>query len=373
MGDLLVSKINRSCKKKSQEIMKKITLTLITLFSALALHATTWIVDNNQGADTDFKTVKEAHDTSMVADHDTLFLVPSATTYDASFGNSGVTRPLTFRGIGYKHLENELTSHTYQNGEISKLSIAVKADSVSLLSLQVGVTFLSRDNAFAGDAVRHFRMKNCLSNGISFTSGNDTDFYFEGCIINGINFRSSSRLTNIIFQNCSINKFSTGSGQFFRSFNLVFDHCIVFGQSPITSIAASNPFRYSNCILPRINSVNTSASTPLSLTPIYNFCVFADENVRVRGGNNVKGALPVNVFVQTDEQFIYSNESALVLSVNSPAKGAGFDGVDAGIFGGDFPYVISGVKNMPLVTEVLNETVVNSIGGINVRVKAVAR
>ena len=45
-------------------------------------------------------------------------------------------------------------------------------------------------------------------------------------------------------------------------------------------------------------------------------------------------------------------DNGLILAPGSPAIGAGFEGVDCGIFGGNNPYVLSGIPPIPSIFEI---------------------
>ena len=59
-----------------------------------------------------------------------------------------------------------------------------------------------------------------------------------------------------------------------------------------------------------------------------------------------------------------------MLADNSIAKGAGEGGTDCGAFGGDEPYVLSGLPSGPIVYELSMPSQVSGSSTLNVRVKA---
>ena len=60
----------------------------------------------------------------------------------------------------------------------------------------------------------------------------------------------------------------------------------------------------------------------------------------------------------------------LVLKTGSPAIGAGMNGVDCGIFGGNQPYVLSGIPPIPSIFEINYTAVGSSAVPIQVNLKA---
>ncbi len=58
------------------------------------------------------------------------------------------------------------------------------------------------------------------------------------------------------------------------------------------------------------------------------------------------------------------------LATNSPAKGVGENGTDCGAFGGDEPYVLSGIPLVPTIYELKVPQTVSQGGTLNVQIKA---
>lgn len=58
------------------------------------------------------------------------------------------------------------------------------------------------------------------------------------------------------------------------------------------------------------------------------------------------------------------------LAAGSPAKGAGVGGIDAGAFGGDMPYVLSGIPTVPNIYQLTVPSQVPQNGTLNVQIKA---
>jgi len=67
------------------------------------------------------------------------------------------------------------------------------------------------------------------------------------------------------------------------------------------------------------------------------------------GNGNVNGVAMANVFVGYPTQGSLSNDARFQLKSGSPAIGAGYNGADAGMFGGTNPYRLSGIPPMPAI------------------------
>ena len=66
----------------------------------------------------------------------------------------------------------------------------------------------------------------------------------------------------------------------------------------------------------------------------------------------------------------YSFDAQYQLAVNSPAQGAGVNGVDLGIFGGTTPYKLSGIPDLPLIYELNVPDEANGSINVNIKVRA---
>lgn len=79
----------------------------------------------------------------------------------------------------------------------------------------------------------------------------------------------------------------------------------------------------------------------------------------------------------TNMYFAYPNnpnnlqeDARYQLAPNSPAKGAGENGTDCGAFGGDDPYVLSGIPSIPSIYQLTVPNQVPQNGTLNIQIKA---
>ena len=63
-------------------------------------------------------------------------------------------------------------------------------------------------------------------------------------------------------------------------------------------------------------------------------------------------------------------DNGLILNAGSPAIGAGYSGEDCGMFGGNWPYVLSGIPAIPAIFEIENSGIGTSTTPIQVNLKA---
>ncbi len=86
----------------------------------------------------------------------------------------------------------------------------------------------------------------------------------------------------------------------------------------------------------------------------------------IPSGNNNQTSIDIStLFIGTG-----STDGQWQLKPGSPAIGAGIDGVDCGMFGGDEPYVLSGMPAIPSVYEFTTAGTGSNNSGLNVHVKA---
>jgi hypothetical protein len=92
--------------------------------------------------------------------------------------------------------------------------------------------------------------------------------------------------------------------------------------------------------------------------------------------NNIATGSPIpsgngNVLsVNVDALFENYIQNDFHLKSNSPAKGAGLNGVDCGIYGGSMPFVDGGAPGLPLITKFDSDLSGSKQNGLNVHVKA---
>jgi hypothetical protein len=76
---------------------------------------------------------------------------------------------------------------------------------------------------------------------------------------------------------------------------------------------------------------------------------------------NIQNANLTNVFEDwTNVSASFSTDSRLQLKAGSPAIGAGFGSVNMGAYGGSFPYVFSGIPNVPSIFKLNTPAIVTS-------------
>ena len=101
-------------------------------------------------------------------------------------------------------------------------------------------------------------------------------------------------------------------------------------------------------------------------------------NVLSLSGNSVSVTVRNTNMMDVDMSTVFlgpiesSTEGQWQLKDGSPALEAGVNGVDAGMFGGSTPYVLSGIPSIPNIYELNVDEVGTSEGGLKVTIKVKA-
>jgi len=139
--------------------------------------------------------------------------------------------------------------------------------------------------------------------------------------------------------------------------NAIATNCIITYNS---TSGYSNNTTYNNCIFLDATFQNNPSNSS------FNYCVFVDNGViGIPTGTNHFGADATTLFEGTTDN---SPDGAWQLPETSDAKGKGAGGIDCGIFGGDDPYILSGLPPVPLIYEMNTPSTVG--GTLNVNLKA---
>ena len=337
---------------------KFFTLTLIACLLNIVAFAKIWRVNNNQNITADFTTLQAAHDGSSSGD--TIYLESSPTSY----GALNCTKKLTIIGTGYFLDENQ------------------GLQAFTLPSIVAGITFTTGS---AGSGIE----------GVS-TRGSAINIYVNDVVV---------RRNNLGSPNGAILDWSTGVIGIYSSVSniLITQNCAlqVQNNSSSTGILITNN-------LLAANGYGGDATTENALNLHVNTVAIVKNNVTRRGGmvvynsnltnnimyrgsyagsgnlssNNISNATQfgttdgnqsnidmVSVFLGTG-----SYDNFFKLKTGSPAIGAGYGStqqlpVDAGLYGGSTPYVLSGIPAIPSIYFFKNQPVGSNSDPIDVQVK----
>ena len=316
--------------------MKKLTFVLILVIFSLtenSLYATKWRV-NNSGVPADFTTAQAVINSSSVMNGDTVYFESSMTDY----GNMTLTKRLVVIGPGYFLSENDSTQAEMKP---ATLSLVIFTDG-SQGSIIKGMTFVS----YTSIQVSRITLEN---NNLSdlYVSGGTGHIIIRNYIYYVIINNNSDNVllcSNIITRSANNNLYPSISMSYASAtiMNNIFLGYIyisnsIFRNNISLSTSAPDCFVPTNCLIEN----NIGASTQ-----------FGTEN------GNQQNVDMSTVFMNTG-----STDGKYILKAGSPAIGAGTGGTDCGIFGGNYPYQLSGIGSMPSVWYM-------NMNGNNVTVKA---
>lgn len=322
--------------------MKVHIYSLLLFVFTFSLQANVWRVNNNDST-AHFSDITIAHDDANVQDGDTLMVEGSNTPYS----DLTCIKKLTIIGPGYLLNTNYQTANMLpakvssiyfdkgsEGSSVIGISFTLNAGSTPIIGTDdINVIRCSINAYLPIRNVKNIRVINNYMAGV--------DDYYNGTSV----FSDVYIKNNIIRNKMGI----TASSNF-----IAFDNNILLGES-----YGFNAEYFRNNIITR---------------SFINMSVNSGNNSNNIGTNNMLEGNNINV-ENIDSLFIGgdSPDGKYMLSENSAAKAAGFEGTDCGIFGGDEPYVLSGIPPLPTIIELEVDDATTLDEGLKVKVKIHAK
>jgi hypothetical protein len=359
---------------------------LFILCSSTAINAKVWRVNNHPQVDADFTTLQTAIDSASWGD--TLYIEASPTNY----GNGTFNKKLIVIGAGYWHAQNDSLQDYQEESWVKQLAfnegsegseisglyvyygdfgssqnwklIAINTDSISIMRNYI-YGYASGNSTYAGfsvflsDSVSGVVVQqNWINTVIYDTYGSSNgDGTVRGIYISGIPI-------NTIIRNNLIRSYRTGSRGSYRSIDftsydqncdLIINNNVLWG-----SLYATHSLLVNNILVEggfSNGSGNQTANNLCSETQ------FPDVN------NNQQNVVMDSVFVDYDKYI----DNGYFLKPNSPAKNAGINGGDCGVFSYDYqcePYVLSGLPAIPSIFKATYTTVGTTELPVNIKARS---
>ncbi|MDN5203866.1 NosD domain-containing protein [Fulvivirgaceae bacterium BMA10] len=355
--------------------MKKnfILTTIVLLWVVVVSEATIIQVNNNPGTSADYSSLQEAIDNANTGD--TIYVAGSPNAYDGTT-LIRLNKGLVIIGPGYFLGENPNTQALNQTAKIYQMEIGESADNAIIMGLDFDVT---------GQITT--KISNRRRDGTLGTAGPSGLTLFRNKLDN---IRVSHGTNIIIEQNYILSGNSVHSIVIVdpASNILIQNNILITTWSTSHSINGSGD-TFSNTII-RNNVMNMGIEDLNGVEIINNIFLdqgFFDDCDNNQIKNNVFTApesvvIPTsstgntlldNVFSVTQSEVFLIDapviDSEFQLGDSSPASGVGFEGVDAGAYGGAAPYVISGLPPIPSIYELTTNGIGSASEGINVRIK----
>ncbi|MCH7402232.1 hypothetical protein ACFOUP_18500 [Belliella kenyensis] len=298
-----------------------------------------------------YATLQEAH--NFASEGDTLMVEGSTIEY----GNLEMTKRLTVIGTGYFLLENPNTSASNTLSIFNVIYVKATAKG----SVFIGLVFGTRNgnHTFLIEADDLLIMRSLISNNLqiwntvknikiiqNYFSRTGSSVFFMGTANLGF--------SDITFDNNILNgNLTAGFSSIQRTFTSIQNN-ILNGSVDITTTT----FR---------NNIITSQNTNYTINSSNN------QNNLFRG-NNPLATINGNQIYNENQLFVgptsASTDGQYVLKSDSPYLTAGYQGAQPGIFGGNTPYVLSGLPAIPSIYELDVATFGSQENGLNIKIKA---
>jgi hypothetical protein len=293
------------------------------------------------------------------ASGDTVYVHGSPIAYPAVT----INRRITLIGAGYYPTNTQFNVATY----ISSITLDSTAFNVPIFNSRfIGLRFNSLS---VSDPTFGILVERCHG-AIYYYGGNG--WIIQNNILSGFSSNFSGGVTNLLLRNNLI----TGSIQLGPlATGMLIDHNV---------FAGSSAYIYSGSYATISNNIFYNSSQSVNGSPL-SFCSFS-KNLTVAsvpdvlpygtntGSGNINNADPANLFNGTIGTISFPQVTTYDWTIKntSPAKNAGTDGTDLGIYGGVKPMPnLTGVAPIPQVTLLnINNTSVQLNGTLNYQLKA---
>lgn len=305
--------------------MKKTLLLLfVFLLGTAQIFAAKLRVNNRSGINANYTSLSAA--ISAASAGDTIYVEPSSSSY----GSVNLTKKLTIIGNGYFQTPTTpLVGNTTLQADTNESvlgSFSFSAGSAG--STVMGVVF--NNYIYLYDSSITLK-RNCFMNYY---------LYFYTGVLNNIDIRQN------LFYSAAVTYYSPSVSTNINFQNNIFFNTTFSLPTGLSGFAQNNVFSGStlNCYN---FQVNNNIMITGSFTP--NNCVYFN-NIGTstqfgNANNNQQNVGTATLFAH----YTTGTETRYTLSPTGPGIGAGFNGVDVGIFGGPDPYKLSGIPPVPTI------------------------
>ena len=351
---------------KAKSILSTIACFLLIINS----YAKIWRVNNNSSVTANFTTLQAAHNSGSVVSGDTLHLEPSPNSY----GSATITKKLIILGNGY---------FLDENLNLQAVPISSKVDGINFNNGAQGSVLMGLD--FRSSSVNIY-CSNIVIRRCKFSSPNGaTPDWSTGNI--SVQYQSNIYPTpadNIIISEnygviISVNFPSNGVliTNNFVAYGLAYgentaNQCLTLHADAVALIK-NNIFRRGRIVAYNSSFTNNImvngsfiGSGNLISNNLANATQFGSDNDNQTNVNMTTVFVGAGTGISADGQW--------KLKIGSPAIGAGFGStpttpIDAGMYGGDKPYVLAGIPPIPSIYYFTNQPVGSNNDPIDVTIK----
>jgi hypothetical protein len=327
--------------------MKAFISTAILCLTGMVINAQNSIALQTKGTTVFYQVLDSA--ITHALDGDTLYLSGGV------FGVSGtLNKRLHLVGVGHHPDSTKSTSSTNLLSELKLGSGSARGSITGInmasnyISIQGSLDnyIISRCNLSISSSTNNVSNLLCIENVLKNIdiNGNNNIFYNNIIQESGLRFGTSNTLKNNIFL-----------GVYFLSYNGLINYSLfennIFlnGSNDFTGNVYSNSFK-NNLFLTNFN-LNRNSN-------------FGIGNL----GNQPQSSVFIN---QSGNTFDYTHDYHI--NPDSPAKNAGTDGTDIGIYGGLFPWKEGSVPFNPHIQSLILDSKTDKDGNLNVKIKVQAQ
>ncbi|HNV30465.1 MAG TPA: hypothetical protein PKJ83_15070 [Cyclobacteriaceae bacterium] len=343
--------------------MKILFLTCL-LLPSITSFGKIWIVDSNAGSTAkDFTNLQAAHDGATAGD--TLYLIGSPVNYITT--KVTVTKKLIIIGPGYFLSENPDTQtnvasaflNNTAGGVCEELEFAAGSEGSVLMGIEIiGRLVINTNNILIKR--NHIRQEGAC--GLTMVTINGSNILFVQNFVDG-NLNAPVPLIQVAAGKSGI---AIGNNYFFHSCSGCGGGVLALESPSTSSLEVSNNIfvggiNVANAIVQN-NFFNSDNSFTASASLVRNN-IHTNGYLPAGNGNINSSSLGLR-FVDTG-----STDGRWKLKPTSPGLGAGFGGVDVGIFGGPEPYVLSGIPPIPTIYSLAAPAVGEKNTGLPIQIK----
>ena len=314
----------------------------ISLLSTAA-QAKTWRINSDPEAKADFLSINDAMASLDVYPGDVLYLDPGC-----HLSRQEISKGVTIIGTGFNL--NGAVEEAFVDG------FEIKASDVKLMSINItGDVFVNNSKA------SNITLERCKTRNLLFQNAG-TNLKVLNCYVSG-NISGISH--GVAVRNSIV------LGQIHSIKNGVIKNCVVISDCGNSS---SNSYNYyvlysiTNTSITNNIIINTSTQSTVdgNTTKFYNHQTIynvsetdansINNNILSNDAEHTFAIYKTNQFIGAKIEDVFEWEGSLderfKLKEDSPALGAGANGVDCGVYGGAYPYVVSGLpKFIPYIVE----------------------
>jgi hypothetical protein len=304
--------------------MKKQVLRslMVLAFAGLSVYAnaTVYRVNSAPGSSAPYSTAQAAHNAASA--NDTLYLEASAFGY----GALAVSKKLVIIGTGYFLSQNPQTQAINSGSVMTSVSFNTGSTGSKISGCQIGYIYVYVNDILITRNYINSSGYYAITNQASISNLIITQNYITTPYASYYGLYFAYPANNVLISNNYISGYISSTTEFSSivTNNVLTGYQALYNTTYKNNVIDGYFYDY-NCSF----SYNICASTQLPAT-----------------NNNQQNVAWSSIFVGATGN---STDGQWKLKAGSPALGTGEGGVDIGMYGGPYPYILSGMPNIPAI------------------------